>query len=72
MTVYSLETAKALVDEINTNKVTAVYSYRHSLTNDLLFAVFTKNSIIDIYDSPFCKDVKLLFENGKWNEGVIV
>lgn len=66
MTVHSLQTAKDLVSEMGQNHVLGVYSYRHTMNNEQLWAVFLDSGVVDIYDSPFCKDIKVLFEKGKW------
>ena len=68
MTVHSLETAKKVVEEIGAENVAAVYSYVAATSGELLFAVFHKNTPIDILGNPFLVDSRLLFQNGKWLE----
>lgn len=60
MTVESRETAVELVEECEGKA--AVYSYSHIETNKPLWAVFTDVAHIDIYQSPYVKDVTLCYD----------
>jgi hypothetical protein len=71
MTVESLESAKALVNELGIGNVKAIYRYTNVYkkpeSNDkLLFAVFASGQAIDIFESPYCENIQCLFMNGKW------
>ncbi len=66
MTVNTLETAKAVVEEAGKESIGFVFQYKHSETGKTLYAVFMKEQYCDIYDSPYCADPVMLFENGEW------
>ena len=68
MTIHSLESAKRVVEEAGRNQVEAVFKYHHTVTKNILFAVFLKGTFIDIYQSPFCEFIETLFENGEWKD----
>ena len=70
MTVDTLETAEEVVEEAGKSSVAFVFRYKHSETGKVLYAVFMQGQYCDIYESPFCTDPEMLFENGEWVETV--
>ena len=66
MTVKSLKTAKAVVEEMGINNVNSVWQYTTPEGDKNNFAIFTKNQLVDIYYSPFCINPKLIFIDGDW------
>jgi hypothetical protein len=61
-----LRVAREIVEEAGTENVQTVYEYKHSFNGEPHWAVFLKSCYVDIYESPFCLEPKLIFENGVW------
>ncbi len=64
MTVEKLETAEKCIEEMNGHGT--VFRYRHTITNEILYAVYSFSQFIDIFDSPICTKVKLLYNGATW------
>ncbi len=64
MTVETLSAAKRCIEEMN-GKGT-VFSYKHTITKKFLYAVFPFVQHIDIFDSPYCEEIKLIYDGTKW------
>ena len=68
MTVESLETAKAVVEEEGADGIKAVYKYIHKMTGKELYAIFLKGQYVDVFDAPLCMNPQEVFSNGVWKE----
>lgn len=64
MTLDTLETAKKCIEEMS-GKGT-VFRYKNPVTNKVLYAVFSFTQFIDIFDSPFCEEIKLVYDGTDW------
>ena len=64
MTVEKLETAEKCIEEMNGHGT--VFRCQHSQTKKILYAVFTLAQFIDIFNSPICTKVKLLYNGTTW------
>ena len=64
MTVETLLAAEECIEEMD-NKGT-VFCYKHTLTKKILYAVFPFNQHIDIFDSEYCDEIKLIYDGTKW------
>ena len=64
MTLETLEAAKECIRELCGNG--SVFRYKNSITKKTLYAVFSFTQSIDIFDSPFCSEIKLLYNGIDW------
>ena len=64
MTLETLEAAKKCIEEMGGHG--SVFRYRNSITKKTLYAVFSFTQSIDIFDSPFCSEIKLLYNGTDW------
>ena len=64
MTLETLEAAEKCLEEMNGHGT--IFRYVHSHTKKVLYAVFSFTQFIDIFDSPFCSVVKLIYNGTTW------
>ena len=44
----------------------SVFRYKNTITKKTLYAVFNFTQWIDIFDSPFCEQIKLVYDGTDW------
>jgi len=64
MTLETLETAKKCIEEMGGHG--SAFRYKNSITKKTLYAVFSLTQFIDIFDSSFCEEIKLVYDGTKW------
>lgn len=64
MTVETLITAEECIEQMNYKGT--VFRYKHTENKKILYAVFPFVQHIDIFDSPYCEDIKLIYDGTKW------
>lgn len=68
MTVQSIETVQALIEEMQGDGtgVGSAWEYINGMNKKKMFAVFTESQVCDIFDAPFVQNPKQIWADGNY------